>query len=83
MFDTVVRRDRDGSHEPTLAFSRHPGASMSSASASPMLPLELEREIFEIYALSWPKLVPKLMLVAKCVQEWYGTIFGRRLLSDA
>jgi hypothetical protein len=48
-----------------------------------MLPLELEREIFEIYALSWPKLIPKLMLVAKCVKEWYGTIFGRRLLSDA
>ncbi|KAJ7826702.1 hypothetical protein B0H14DRAFT_2816723 [Mycena olivaceomarginata] len=55
---------------------------MSSASASPMLPLELEREIFEIYALSWPKLIPKLMLVAKCVKEWVEPLLYRIISID-
>ncbi|KAJ7811249.1 hypothetical protein B0H14DRAFT_2860685 [Mycena olivaceomarginata] len=45
---------------------------MSSASA----------EIFEIYALSWPKLIPKLMLVAKCVKEWVEPLLYRIISID-
>jgi hypothetical protein len=36
----------------------------------PILPLELERLIFELSALSWPLSVPNLMLVAWRVKQW-------------
>ncbi|KAF7369482.1 hypothetical protein MVEN_00277900 [Mycena venus] len=60
-----------------------------------MLPLELERDIFELCALSWPISIPKLMLVARCVKEWvepllyriialgpYGTVTGNPCFTD-
>ncbi|KAF7369485.1 hypothetical protein MVEN_00278200 [Mycena venus] len=50
---------------------------MASPSSSPMLPPELEREIFERCALSWPTSVPKLMLVTKCVKEWVEPLLYR------
>ena len=34
------------------------------------LPIELERDIFEIAASSYPKCTPKLILVARRVREW-------------
>jgi hypothetical protein len=36
----------------------------------PALPIELECTIFEIAAVSWPRLVPKFMLVAWRVKTW-------------
>ncbi|KAJ7922646.1 hypothetical protein B0H13DRAFT_2267457 [Mycena leptocephala] len=39
-----------------------------------VFPPELERELFEICALSRPVSIPKLMLVAHHVKEWYDTI---------
>jgi hypothetical protein len=36
----------------------------------PVLPIELERQIFEICASSRPVLIPKLMLVAWRVKQW-------------
>jgi hypothetical protein len=44
---------------------------------SPALPPELERLIFEIYALAHPRSIPKLMLVAQRVKEWCVEIFIR------
>ncbi|KAJ6462931.1 hypothetical protein C8R45DRAFT_1220429 [Mycena sanguinolenta] len=49
-------------------------------SASPSLPLELEREIFEICALSRPVSIPKLMLVAQRVKEWVEPLLYRTIL---
>jgi hypothetical protein len=34
------------------------------------LPIELEREIFEIAASSYPKCIPRLVLVARRVHSW-------------
>jgi hypothetical protein len=42
---------------------------------SPILPPELEREIFEICAISRPASIPNLMLVAQRVKEWCVAIF--------
>ncbi|KAJ7690258.1 hypothetical protein B0H17DRAFT_1134514 [Mycena rosella] len=39
-------------------------------SSAPLLPLDLERQIFEIAALSRPVGIPNLMLVAWRVKEW-------------
>lgn len=38
--------------------------------AIPFLPMELEREIFEIAAVQNPGGIPSLLLVAKRVLEW-------------
>ncbi|KAJ7800842.1 hypothetical protein B0H14DRAFT_3490279 [Mycena olivaceomarginata] len=53
------------------------------APGSPTLPRELEREIFELCALSRPAFIPKLMLVAQRVKEWLKTaavVFGDCLM---
>ncbi|KAJ6532644.1 hypothetical protein B0H19DRAFT_1241929 [Mycena capillaripes] len=43
----------------------------------PALPPELEREVFEICALSRPVSIPKLMLVAPRVKEWVEPLLYR------
>jgi hypothetical protein len=52
----------------------HLAASTTMTSGSPTLPRELEREIFELCTLSRPVCIPKLMVVAQRVKEWYGTV---------
>jgi hypothetical protein len=49
---------------------------MKLSSLAVELPLELERHIFEICALSRPVGIPKLMLVGWRVKEWC-VILGR------
>ncbi|KAF7330680.1 hypothetical protein MSAN_02453500 [Mycena sanguinolenta] len=44
------------------------------------LPAELEREIFEICALSQLTIIPKLILVAKRVKEWVEPLLYRTIL---
>jgi hypothetical protein len=46
----------------------------SMSSSLPTLPSELEREIFEICAVSRPVCIPKLVLVAQRVKEWFVAI---------
>ncbi|KAJ7887662.1 hypothetical protein B0H14DRAFT_3430691 [Mycena olivaceomarginata] len=46
-------------------------------SSSPMLPAELEREVFEICSLSRPVSIPTLMLIAKRVKEWIEPLLYR------
>ncbi|KAF8194013.1 hypothetical protein K438DRAFT_1934739 [Mycena galopus ATCC 62051] len=46
---------------------------------SPTLPPELESQIFEIYALSRPRSIPRLMLVAKRVKEWVEPLLYRTM----
>ncbi|KAK7031759.1 hypothetical protein R3P38DRAFT_3352919 [Favolaschia claudopus] len=43
------------------------------------LPPDLEREIFEICALSWPLLIPKFMLVAQRVKAWVEPLLYRTI----
>ncbi|KAJ6566587.1 hypothetical protein B0H19DRAFT_1374097 [Mycena capillaripes] len=50
------------------------------ASVSPKLPLELEREVFEIAAKLNRKDAPKLLLVARRVHEWLEPLLYRGLL---
>ncbi|KAF7369484.1 hypothetical protein MVEN_00278100 [Mycena venus] len=50
---------------------------MASLSSSLMVPLELEREIFELCALSWPTSIPKLMLVTRYVKKWVEPLLYR------
>ncbi|KAJ7461189.1 hypothetical protein FB451DRAFT_1405047 [Mycena latifolia] len=53
-------------------------------SSLPALPLDLERHIFEITALSRPVLIPRLMLVAWRVKEWAEPLLYRTITtSDA
>ncbi|KAJ7756300.1 hypothetical protein B0H16DRAFT_1539313 [Mycena metata] len=47
---------------------------------SPPLPLELEREIFELCAHSWPSGIPKLMRVAHRVKNWVHPLLYRTLV---
>ncbi|KAJ7930882.1 hypothetical protein B0H13DRAFT_2530801 [Mycena leptocephala] len=47
---------------------------------SPILPLELEREIFEICAISRPVSIPNLMLVAQRVKEWTEPLLFRTVI---
>ncbi|KAJ6564429.1 hypothetical protein B0H19DRAFT_78366 [Mycena capillaripes] len=47
-----------------------------------VLPLELEREILEICALSWPVSIPKLMLVAQRVKVWVEPLLYRTMTVD-
>ncbi|KAJ7461167.1 hypothetical protein FB451DRAFT_1096106 [Mycena latifolia] len=49
------------------------------ASLMPALPVELERAIFEICALSRPTSIPKLMLVASCAKEWVEPVLYRTI----
>ncbi|KAF7330677.1 hypothetical protein MSAN_02453100 [Mycena sanguinolenta] len=44
------------------------------------LPVELEREIFEICALSQLTIIPKLVLVAKRVKEWVEPLLYKTIL---
>ncbi|KAK7038298.1 hypothetical protein R3P38DRAFT_2905522 [Favolaschia claudopus] len=55
--------------------------SVDSALATPALtlPTELEREIFEILALSSPKFIPTLLLVAQRVKIWTEPLLYRTL----
>ncbi|KAF7324574.1 hypothetical protein MKEN_00498700 [Mycena kentingensis (nom. inval.)] len=46
----------------------------------PILPPELEREIFELCALSRPVLVPKLILVAWRVKQWIEPLLYRTII---
>ncbi|KAJ6529920.1 hypothetical protein DFH09DRAFT_1184893 [Mycena vulgaris] len=49
-------------------------------SVSPTLPLELERKIFELAALSRPVCIPNLMRVAWRVQHWVEPLLYRTLV---
>ncbi|KAJ7056693.1 hypothetical protein C8F01DRAFT_358647 [Mycena amicta] len=46
----------------------------------PVLPLELERHIFELAALSCPACIPRLVLVAWRVKEWVEPLLYRTLV---
>ncbi|KAJ7466668.1 hypothetical protein B0H11DRAFT_1733189 [Mycena galericulata] len=50
---------------------------MSSSLTLPILPVELEKEIFEIAAYSRPLCIPKLMLVAWRVKIWVEPLLYR------
>ncbi|KAJ7353159.1 hypothetical protein DFH08DRAFT_60845 [Mycena albidolilacea] len=50
------------------------------APGSPTLPRELEREIFELCALSRREFIPKLMLVAQRVKEWVEPLRYRTII---
>ncbi|KAJ7656823.1 hypothetical protein DFH06DRAFT_1198679 [Mycena polygramma] len=52
---------------------------MNSSSLTPYLPLELERHIFELCALSRPVGIPILMLVAWRVKKWVEPLLYRCL----
>ncbi|KAJ6482768.1 hypothetical protein C8R45DRAFT_1150392 [Mycena sanguinolenta] len=43
---------------------------VSVDAVSPALPPDLERTIFEVTAVSWPRSIPRLMLVAWRVKSW-------------
>jgi hypothetical protein len=47
---------------------------MALVPSSPLFPLDLERDIFEICALSGLVSIPKLMLVAQRVKVWCAGI---------
>ncbi|KAF7369364.1 hypothetical protein MVEN_00265000 [Mycena venus] len=52
---------------------------MDPESPQPLLPAELERQIFEICASSRPVDIPKLMLVAWRVKEWLEPLLYRTM----
>ncbi|KAJ6482777.1 hypothetical protein C8R45DRAFT_307587 [Mycena sanguinolenta] len=47
---------------------------------SPLLPPELEQTIFEVIALSWPRSIPRLMLVAWRVKSWVEPLLYRTII---
>ncbi|KAJ6452047.1 hypothetical protein C8R45DRAFT_1041252 [Mycena sanguinolenta] len=51
----------------------------STDAVSPPLPPELERSIFEAAALSWPRCIPRLMLVAWRVKSWVQPLLYRTI----
>ncbi|KAJ7651316.1 hypothetical protein FB45DRAFT_1051069 [Roridomyces roridus] len=51
--------------------------------AYPRLPLELERAIFELVALSHPVSIPNLLLVASRVKEWIQPLLYHTLVFDS
>ncbi|KAJ7629604.1 hypothetical protein B0H17DRAFT_545601 [Mycena rosella] len=51
--------------------------SPSPLISEPRFPPDLEREIFEICALSRPRTIPSLMLVASRVKEWVEPLLYR------
>ncbi|KAJ6550994.1 hypothetical protein DFH09DRAFT_603637 [Mycena vulgaris] len=50
--------------------------------SAPSFPPELERQIFEICALSRPVVIPRLMLVAWRVKEWVEPLLYRTIALD-
>ncbi|KAJ6574433.1 hypothetical protein B0H19DRAFT_1124474 [Mycena capillaripes] len=52
---------------------------MTLTSPSPTLPPELERQIFELYAISRPLSIPRLILVAQRVKEWVEPLLYRTM----
>ncbi|KAJ7177023.1 hypothetical protein C8R46DRAFT_1077991 [Mycena filopes] len=56
--------------------------SLTTESAS-VLPLDLQREIFEICAYSRPTLIPRLMLVAWNVKEWLEPLLYHTLCVES
>ncbi|KAJ7177044.1 hypothetical protein C8R46DRAFT_1213605 [Mycena filopes] len=52
---------------------------MNPESVTPILPQELERQIFEICASSQPFVIPRLMLVAWRVAEWLEPLLYRTI----
>ncbi|KAJ7028111.1 hypothetical protein C8F04DRAFT_1007792 [Mycena alexandri] len=55
---------------------------MASTETSPALPLDLEREIFELCALDGPSSILRLVLVARRVNEWVRPLLYRSLVVD-
>ncbi|KAJ7735674.1 hypothetical protein B0H14DRAFT_3168523 [Mycena olivaceomarginata] len=54
---------------------------MASVNADPPpLPTELERAIFEVAAVSWPRSIPKFMLVTWRVKKWLEPLLYRTLV---
>jgi hypothetical protein len=45
-------------------------ATSSDGVPDPVLPADLEREIFEFLAISSPRCIPKLVLVARRIKIW-------------
>ncbi|KAK7016846.1 hypothetical protein R3P38DRAFT_2635516 [Favolaschia claudopus] len=56
---------------------------MASHPESPLLPPELEREIFETAAIRHPKVIPNLFLVSRRVYDWVGCVKYRTILPAA
>ncbi|KAF8155328.1 hypothetical protein K438DRAFT_1862614 [Mycena galopus ATCC 62051] len=52
---------------------------MTLHESPPAFPPELEREVFEICAVSRPVTIPKLMLVARRVKEWVEPLLYRTI----
>ncbi|KAJ7748647.1 hypothetical protein B0H16DRAFT_1552751 [Mycena metata] len=50
-----------------------------ASNSSPTLPPELEREIFEFCAHSWPMKIPDLMRVAHRVNQWFHALLYRTM----
>ncbi|KAJ7176868.1 hypothetical protein C8R46DRAFT_1077552 [Mycena filopes] len=53
-----------------------------SSILSPVLPLELERDIFETAAILFPEVIPSLLLVSHCVCEWTEQIRYRTVTAN-
>ncbi len=53
-----------------------------SSSSHPNLPFELEREIFQIAALAFPKSLPTILLVARRFRTWKVTFSDSYRLVD-
>ncbi|KAJ7028108.1 hypothetical protein C8F04DRAFT_1399146 [Mycena alexandri] len=51
-----------------------------ASTSSPTLPPELEREIFELCAHSWPMEIPELMRVAHRVNQWVHALLYRTMV---
>ncbi|KAK7023261.1 hypothetical protein R3P38DRAFT_3357061 [Favolaschia claudopus] len=47
---------------------------------SPILPPELEREIFETAAIRHPDIIPNLFLVSRRIYDWVGCVKYRTIL---
>ncbi|KAJ6476755.1 hypothetical protein C8R47DRAFT_1220237 [Mycena vitilis] len=54
----------------------------ATATLPPVLPAELEREIFEVASLSWPRSIPRFMLVAWRVYAWVEPLLYRVVIVD-
>ncbi|KAJ6482774.1 hypothetical protein C8R45DRAFT_307573 [Mycena sanguinolenta] len=54
----------------------------SIGAVSPLLPLELEQMIFEVAAVSRPRSIPQLMLVAWRVKSWVEPLLYRTIIVD-
>ncbi|KAJ7906692.1 hypothetical protein B0H13DRAFT_2662708 [Mycena leptocephala] len=61
----------------------HIPLSISPRTFDPRLPPELERNVFEIAALSRPTSIPHLMLIAWRVKDWVEPLLYRVILLDS